>query len=153
MHFRVGKTTAQGATVKVKRGRAAKRGARAKMATPTVPLPELPQPNNGSSPSEKDIRNTVAILVKMWHTGASREEWPQIARAIAGVVLCNTRIVTGVLEKLTEGAPPGNQREGSGRKNRIKLGSAKANVLMGALRSGFGSKNAALFINELGISP
>ena len=128
MHFRVGKTTAQGAAVKAKRERAAKRGARAKMATPTVPLPELPQPNNGSPPSEKDIRNTVAVLAKTWHTGASRKEWPQIAKVIAGVVLCDTRIVTGVLEKLAEGTPPENRRKGGGRNNRIKLGSEKANV-------------------------
>ena len=63
---------------------------------------------------------------------------------------CNTRIVTRVLKKLAEGTPPEKRREGGGRPNRIVLGSAKADVVIGDLRSGFGSKHTALFVNELG---
>ena len=66
---------------------------------------------------------------------------------------CDTRVVTGVLKKLAEGTPPENRREGGGRKSRIKMGSEKADVLEGALRIGFGLKNTAHFINELGVSP
>ena len=153
MRLSVRKTGIQGAAVKARRGRAAKRKACAMMAIPTLPLPLPMIPDDGSPLSEKDIRQTVAVLIKTWHTGATKEEWPQIAKAIGDQVLCNTRIVNGVLEKLAEGTPPENRREGGGRKNRIQPGSEKANVLMGALRSGFGSKNAALFVNELGVSP
>ena len=119
----VGKTGTQGAIHKSKRGRAAKRGARAKMSAPTLPLLV-----DASPLSEKDVRSAVALLIQAWHAGASREEWPEIAKAIADQVRCDTRIVTGVLDKLAEGTPPENRREGGGRKNRIVMGSENSGV-------------------------
>ena len=48
---------------------------------------------------------------------------------------------------------PEERREGGGRKPRIVPGTAKADVLVGSLRSGFGARNTAVFINVLGVSP
>ena len=66
---------------------------------------------------------------------------------------CDTRVVIDVAEKLTEGISPENRRKGGGRKHRIQMGSAKADVLVGSLRSGLGTKYAALLINDIGLSP
>ena len=108
------------------------------MSAPTLPLPDDASPR-----SETELRTAIAVIIKAWHAGVSREEWPEIARAIATQVQCNTRIVTRVLKKLAEGTPPEKRREGGGRPNRIVLGLAKADVVIGGLRSGFGSKHTA----------
>jgi len=103
--------------------------------------------------SEKEIRSAVAVLVKMSYNEPMRDEWTAIARAISKQLRCDFRIVRGVLEKLTEGVAPEKRRKGGGRKQRIVPGTAKADVLVGSLQCGFGSKHTASFINELGVLP
>ena len=147
------KKKAQGAAVKAKRGRAAKRGARSRMAAAKTAEPMLPPLPGESSPTERDIRGAIAVLLKTWHAGADRGEWLSISRAIADQLRCEYRTVYRVIEKMSEGTPPEKRREGGGRPNRIVMGSAKADVLVGSLRGGFGVRHTALFINELGVSP
>jgi hypothetical protein len=103
--------------------------------------------------SEKEVRSAIAVLIKMSHLEPVREEWNVIARSISSQLRCDFRVVCGVLQKLAEGVPPEKRREGGGRKPRIISGTAKADVLVGSLRAGFGSRNTASFINELGVSP
>ena len=68
----------------------------------------LPLADESSSPAEKDVRNAVAVLIRTWHAEASMEEWPDIAKKMGSQVRCNTRVVTGVLEKLVGGTHPKN---------------------------------------------
>jgi hypothetical protein len=89
----------------------------------------------------------------MSYSEPMRDEWTTIARSIASHLRCDFRVVRGVLEKLSEGVSPDQRRKGGGRKQRIIPGTEKADVLVGSLRCGFGSKHTASFINELGVSP
>ena len=106
-----------------------------------------------SHATEKEIRSAIAVLVKMSYAEPTRDDWTQIARDLSRQLRVDYRIVRGVLEKLSAGVPADKRRAGGGRKHRIIPGTAKADVLVGSLRCGFGSRHTATFINELGVSP
>ena len=76
-----------------------------------------------------------------------------MANDIGPIVKADPRIVKLVLEKIASGQEATKRKSGGGRQPRIKPGTAKADVLVGALRSGLGSRHTASKINALGVSP
>ena len=131
--------------------RAGKLNARARMMASLTP-PSLPD-DEPSTISEKDIRSAIAVIFKREYLGANLGEWASISLSVSKQLKCGPRLVLRVLAKIEEGSPAEARRDGGGRKSRIQPGTAQADALVGSLRKGFGIRNAAQFINELGVLP
>ena len=110
----------------------------------------LPRPQ---SLSQKELQATIANLVKVHHAGVGKKNWPAVAREIGPIVKADVRLVTRVINKIASGQDATKRKLGGGKPPRIKPGTAKADVLVGTLRSGLGSRHTASKINELGASP
>ena len=91
-------------------------------------------------------------LVKIKYGGAAKKDWPTVARDIGPIVNADARLVKRVVDKIACGHEATKRKSGSGRQPCIKPGTAKADVLVGALRLGLGSRHTASKINALGVS-
>ena len=102
---------------------------------------------------EKVICLTIETMINRGHAGAERDEWPDIRKKISEDLKVDRCLLYGVLEKMAKGKAAAPRLPGAGRRQRISAGSAKGDVIVGALRSRFLVKQAARLVNQLPVSP
>ena len=109
-------------------------------------LEQTTPPTN--SVGETELRAAIVVIIRRQYSEATRGNWPEISRTVGKLLEVDVRRVLDVLEKIEDGKlSPEDRRPGAGRKPRISPGSEKADRLVGGLLAGFGTKNAANFVN------